>query len=74
MLRVVRNFFQDPVSPLFKVLDRRHRLLHVWDLSGYRKRVKLDSPVIPKAGNVQRVSLSHWMERRYLQTSGPDRE
>ena len=33
VLRVVRNFFEYPVLLLFKILGRRHGLLHLWDLS-----------------------------------------
>ena len=32
MLRIVRHVIQDPVFRLFKVLGRRHRLLHLLDL------------------------------------------
>ena len=32
MLRVVRDLFTNPVFILSKVLDRRRRLLHLWDM------------------------------------------
>ena len=43
VLRVVRNYFQDPVLYLFKILGRRHRLLHLWDLlDTYRVHETID--------------------------------
>ena len=34
VLRTMRNFFKDPVFLLFKILGRRRRLLHLWELFG----------------------------------------
>ena len=51
MRRVVRDLFQKPVFILFKVLDRRHRLLYLWDMPDSLRihKTGVYAPTIPIA-------------------------
>ena len=43
-------------------------------MESLKEWIQLDPSAILKAGYIQRISTSYWMDRRHLQTSGPGRE
>ena len=48
MLRVVRDLSTNLIFTVFKVLDRRRRLLNLWDMSNFHRfHTKVDALTIP---------------------------